>query len=146
MTETDLMELAGRCEKLEGPCRETDAEITRGIMPELKLHRIGRDWFCEASVYSGPVDITGYTASIDAAMSLVPEGWNWMTGNRDLPLARAYVNNGQPHFTGMAARKNPANIWHAVVAATPAIALTAAALRARASLSRLSPPNEVKHG
>ena len=75
-----------------------------------------------------------FSASLDAAMSLVPEGWNWMAGNRDQPLARAYVNNGQPHFTGAAARRNPACLWFETTAPTPALALCAAALRARATL------------
>jgi hypothetical protein len=66
-------------------------------------------------------------------MTLVPEGWGWMAGNRNSPIARAYVNNGQPAFVGLGgARRNPDLRWHEVTAATPALALTAACLRALA--------------
>jgi len=85
-----------------------------------------------------------WTASLDAAMTLVPEGWNWMAGNRDQPKARAYVNNGELAFTGVAARRNPARQWFEVVAATPALALCSAALRARAALTPSNPP--IKEG
>ena len=64
-------------------------------------------------------------------MTLVPEGWNWMAGVREQGQARAYVENGAPGFAGVGSRPNPARRWYEVVAATPALALCAAALRAR---------------
>lgn len=137
MTETDLMELARKVEALEGACRETDALIKQAVGDSWDY---AADWGPRENC--NPV-AKPYTASIDAAMSLVPEGWNWMAGNRNQPDARAYVENNEMAFEGAGFRKNPARIWHEVVAAAPAIALCAAALRARASLSRLSPPNEV---
>jgi len=115
-----LLALAERVEKLIGPDREVDAEIADAV-----------HWD-DPITFSDDARLLPYTASLDAAMTLVPEGWNWMAGNRNQPTARAYVNNGELHFTGAAARKNPAQQWHEVVAATPALALTAAALRARA--------------
>jgi len=75
-----------------------------------------------------------YVASLDAAMTLVPEGWRWMAGQREQPHARAYVENGELAFVGAGSRRNPQRLWFEVTAATPALALVAAALRAHAAL------------
>ena len=66
-----------------------------------------------------------YTASIDAALMLVPEGWSWSLGEqRGVGKFRGWLND---HNTpdGLAVRHVDAD------AATPALALCAAALRAR---------------
>lgn len=81
-----------------------------------------------------PARLPAYTTSLDCAVTLVPRGWNWMAGNRDLPAARAYVENGKPAFKGISSRRNPDRLWFEVTAATPALALTSAALRALAAI------------
>ena len=76
-----------------------------------------------------------YTFEIDKALLLVPEGWEWLVSNRaPKPLAgRAYLNNRQLHFAGLGGmRPNPKYKGDEVTAATPALALCAAALRVRA--------------
>ncbi len=118
-----LLELADRCEAATGPDHNLDAMIH------------ARDGI-EGIGYSSAAP--AYTASLNAAMTLVPEGMNWMAGNRNQPLARAYVENGELHFLGGQA-KNPALRWHECVAATPALALCAAALRALAATTE---PND----
>jgi hypothetical protein len=65
-------------------------------------------------------------------MTVVPEGWRWMAGHREYPHARAYVEDGKPAFVGFSSQRNPDRHWYEVTAATPALALLAAALRARA--------------
>lgn len=82
-----LIELAERCEKLTRPCRETDALIAAA----LRIVPVGHPWL---SRWTGEIRATGhcvqafndkgessanwrpftYTASLDAAMTLVPEG------------------------------------------------------------------------
>ena len=62
-----------------------------------------------------------FTASLDAAMSLVPSGWDWSLNGEGNP--KSYVAELWVYFgDGEAIAK----------AATPALALTAACLRARA--------------
>ena len=110
--------LIARLESADGPSRELDAMIQ---------HRIASGVGCGAAQ-----DAPRYTASIDAALTLVPDGWNWMAGNRNQPIARAYVENGQMAFVGLGGMKrNPDRQWFECVASTPALALAAAALKAR---------------
>jgi hypothetical protein len=131
-----LEELAVRCEIVSGPDRVLDGEICLALGlagGNVRVdQRIG--WVIGGDT-PFPVKPLEYTASVDAAATIVPEGWNWMAGNRDQPLARAYVNNGELAFEGAAARRNPKREWYEVTAPTPARALTAAALRARHALA-----------
>ena len=84
---TDLNELASQVEALTEPCRETDAEILAAIGTHV-LEKRGSDreaWWYEAKTgkraydatyggYGWPPPHPRFTASLDAAMSLVPEG------------------------------------------------------------------------
>jgi hypothetical protein len=58
------------------------------------------------------------THSLDAALTLVPEGWSWRVGN--LPSRRAFADLGTQRSL------------QCIEGATPAIALCVGALRARA--------------
>lgn len=60
-----------------------------------------------------------YTASIDAALTLVPEGYDWSLDNFD-------GDRGRPH--AWVCKDGP---FYNATAATPALALCAAALRAK---------------
>lgn len=123
---TDTLSLAERIERAEGPDRETFLEAGRAVMEEWGLDR--RALFADF-VQSG--------AWLDAAMALVPDGWGWMAGHREFPHARAYVENRELAFVGLGgARRNPARKWFEVTAATPALALAAAALKARADMEK----------
>lgn len=128
----ELLALADRCEVATGEDRGIDCWIENHLglarfVPD-RPAPLGGGWLDKR------VDPKSYTASLDAAMTLVPEGWNWMAGNRDQPLARAYVNNGELAFVGAGMRRNPNRQWYETTAATPALALCTAALRARAAM------------
>ena len=71
--------------------------------------------------FDGPWDAPAYTASLDAAMTLIPEGADWMADNFDGPHDRrctATIYAGGP--------------GHEASGSSPALALCIAALRARA--------------
>lgn len=134
-----LLALADRVEKLTGPDREVDLEIelALGLVSEpyerAVCHGVPQMYFWDREDTHAPyVTPERYTETVDAAEMLVPKGWNWMAGNRDQPLARAYVNNGEMAFVGAGMKRNPSRQWFETTAAKPALALTACALRARA--------------
>jgi len=118
-----LRSLADACEVLSGPCRETDALIhlacrpfperayaqKSGLRPKGSPELSRVDFLKQG--YALP-----YTASIDAAMSLAPEGCDWSV-TCEQRRGIAYTNRGA-HFSAD------------TLAATPALALTAASLRA----------------
>jgi len=105
-----LLALALRVEALAGGCIVTDAIIARALE-------------------RGP-DVDYYTASIDAAVTLVPDGFAWGTHHRlTVPGMKA---NAQCWT------KEDRSTVHGD-AATPALALTAAALRARAQITLATP-------
>ncbi len=85
MTMNKLLALADRVEKLTGPDREVDAEIAACL-------RIGTEhkWAFNYPEWEGRADgrvylekggpsfaALAYTASLDAAMTLVPTGWGY---------------------------------------------------------------------
>lgn len=131
---TDLMELASRVEAREGPDRELDALIGVAVAgyflgeprypgAERRYGYVDKEG-CRVEPGNGAADrlIPLYTASLDAAMTLVPgELRTAMVQKPDTTwgcalLALASDNREFPEST----------------APTPALALTAAALRARA--------------
>ena len=110
---SDLVELADRVSALGGPDREVDFEIEKLVRP--------RAYMLDGPARQDPA----YTASLDAAMTLVPDGWEWQMEAEETemffpPSPWTY-------------RVEMGNLIK-VEAATPALALTAAALRARATL------------
>lgn len=151
-----LMELASRVEsatpndrtglnaevaKAVGWQRITPSQMGRGkqggwISPDDYLGRYsdGRPKLDSLHGTDIHLDPPAFLNSLDSALTLVPEGWNWMAGNRNQPTARAYVENGELAFVGVGMQRNPDQLWFETTAATPALALTAACLRARASM------------
>ena len=105
-----FLELAERCEQATGPSPDLD----KGIAVACRHTPTNRPRY--------------YTASLDAAMTLVREGHGW----------RLWVPNSEspepsPFVTLWGNRREYAP--RDSIAATPALALCAAALRARASQS-----------
>jgi hypothetical protein len=94
-----LLSLAERCEQAAGPDRELDVAIARFLVltraEDIARSRYGWSYF---------------TASLDAAVMLVPDGCGWMVMKNVAKVGR-WPKRG----------------------ATPALALCAAALRARAA-------------
>lgn len=135
MTPADLIALAERAEKASGAEVEgilADAFAACFPKPEKIWVIDGVEWTPEYGArherqwaFYGLLEAKGY---IDAAMLLVPEGWGW----------RLWVPNSD------SAEPPRVTIWSNgrayaptdSTAATPALALTAAALRARAAMER----------
>lgn len=92
-----LPELIAALERAEGPSRALDDAIEMLRPDHMREHH------------------RRYTASIDAALSLVPEGHEWVLDSQGL-AAILFANRAS----------------HAAHAKTPAIALCIAALKARA--------------
>lgn len=130
----ELLKLAERVEALSGPDREVDSEIDR-----LTFRGPFEDRLCGCMgnclpghpAYDGAcVSVPHYTASLDAAMTLVPDvfsGQIWLRfneGERNKPHAAIWSHddgNGKPSRVNVEAK-----------ASTPALALCVAALRALA--------------
>lgn len=106
-----LLELANRAAAATGPDRELD----RDIMEALRLPPdYTADWGPRDSCQPAPF---AYTSSLDAAMTLVPEGeceWTFL---------QSLLTGGWQAMVGLEGKE--------VIAATAPLALTAACLRAR---------------
>jgi hypothetical protein len=137
MTErATLLALAERCEQAAEPDRELDQEISRVLLPAAAegITRSRYGWSYRVFGPSGWDDewleTLPFTASLDAAVTLVPEGWKWKAILRDSArgenTGEGYVHNNRLHMSGQYQGAD-------TFAATPALALCAAALRARAA-------------
>lgn len=135
----DMSALIQRIEQAEGPCRELDFAIFRTLHPEYA----GPEWQPYASglrhINDGsdarclpPPEATPeyYTSSLDAATSLVPKGWRIdQIGEWEAPCL---VAKG-PWLAILLPRDRPRDFFcktRCDHAATPALALVAAALKA----------------
>ena len=119
-----LLELAKRCEAAQGPDRGLDMLICTAL-------NTGRR--------TGPRDPgpDRFTASIDAALSLAKA--NWLVGFKELWDGKAKAANA---FIDLYTVKDDGLFWGDHIqacAATPALALTAACLRARATENTNAP-------
>jgi hypothetical protein len=112
---TDLVELAERVEKATGPDRELDMAICLALDTGRRVTGDGR-WL-------GPDE---FTESLDAARELVPEGLEWR-------LEQRHSKGMYPAYASLWGR-GASDIDHHdnATGKTPALALCAAALRARA--------------
>lgn len=77
-----------------------------------------------------------YTASIDAALTLVPDGWEWLVSNRaPAPhTGRAYINNRTLIYIGGGMTPNPRHRSAEVTAPTAPLAICLASTRAHQRL------------
>jgi hypothetical protein len=136
----ETLKLAERCEQAAGPDRELDAIISATLDGYTAIEERHGGWIVatgkgvmERSL--GLIDpgkhsrnftpqhhdTPAYAASLDAAMTLVPEGMLW--------TVEQWANGA----TASVARTRPYESGKRYHAATPALALCAAALRARVS-------------
>jgi len=106
----DLTRLAEMCEGAEGPSYDLEKKIA------------------EAVGYPAIVP-PAYTASLDAAVTLVPEGWYWRAGHGVLWAGWAHLNRKHSDHCDR-------DDEHSAHAETPALALCTASLRARATLAQ----------
>lgn len=117
-----LIELAERVEAAAGEDRRLDAIIAKlvGFWPKGLRRDIDYEWvrWIPNKPLDEPIEAPAYTASIDAAMTLVPEGNDWIIG---------HTNGGLTIHAEVGGRGDE----YMRFAATPALALVAAALKAR---------------
>lgn len=100
------MTLIQRLEQAGEGSRELDAEIAEIVGIKHRTHRSstghskGREWLVDTE--SGGIEIwarspPAYTTSLDAALTLVPEGWEWnVNGTSAMAFARV-ANEGLIH-------------------------------------------------
>jgi hypothetical protein len=134
-----LLELADRCEKATGPDRELDCEIVVAVgggeivwkqanytMEAYPAHRVP-----SANHLGGFANepVPAFSASLDAAMQLVPEGYVWGAGSWGNPDTEG------PWAWCATKQDSKDNDLDYGKATTPALALCAAALRAQAQES-----------
>lgn len=118
-----------------GPDRELDAAVARAIgwkQCEVAGQMV---WFAPMG-HTNVFGLPYYTSSIGAALTLVPDGWEWQVSNRaPKPHAgRAYLNNSTLIYSGVGGNtRNPKHKSAEVTHFTPALAICLAAVRARAS-------------
>jgi hypothetical protein len=100
-----LLQLAARCEAASGPDRELDTEIHESVFGALGQIEHARK----------------VSASLDTALLLIPPGFGWAVHGSNVEGVMEYRAQGnyEPYVYG----------------ATPALALCAAALKARAALA-----------
>lgn len=130
MAENPLIALAARCEAAEGANRELDCLIATALgwrevpNPTFAGGLVGR-WYRADGTMSDHFGVPRYTALLDAAMTLVPEGW--------IVALEIFPEEGSEALL-RDDRINPVRLSNQEAsAATPALALCAAALRARAA-------------
>lgn len=79
-------ELIARLEAATGPNRKLDSEICRAAGWEVRADKkFGGDYYQPRKNYTWQ-DVPAYTASIDAALTLVPEGWSVQSLSQSLDL------------------------------------------------------------
>jgi hypothetical protein len=106
-----LLTLAERCERAAGPDRELDVDIAEQV-----------------SLWTQQLTAPDFTTSLDAAMTLVPEGLEWGAGTYGNP-------DTEGPWAWCATQQQSAECEFGYSrGATPALALCAAALRARAAM------------
>jgi hypothetical protein len=144
MNREELLALAERVEALTGPDREVDLEVILASGTHV-LERRGRDkkaWLYEAgsdfrrldpSPYSyGVFGLPRFTASLDAAMSLVsPEWGDWCLSRDSREGYEAAIWACRCRYIASGRDAVCHQGYHAT---SPALALVAAALRARAEV------------
>lgn len=136
MNREQMLELAAACEAAGGPDRKLDAEIAVAI--DLMLPWDG-DYGARLAAASGGIErlaemgechqnvwheyLPRYTASLDSAMTLVPAD-RFVGELNQCDVGGDWYARVECHH----------DVFHDATAPTAALALTAAALRARASL------------
>lgn len=120
-----MEKLAGKVEALAGPDRDVDALIAplQGLRIVEEGHPLGRCCYDENGIL---VVFPSYTRSLDAAMSLLDPSWFFHLSR----FSPECDGRGQAHVYPNRGLGDD----YESEAATPALALTAAALRARAPI------------
>lgn len=135
-----MLELIERLEKATGPDRELDAVIWLAVTPgatrrssTVKSSKgLWPDYTIDETRDANGilVIVPAFTASLDAALTLVPEGWSWKLLHEPAHpnLFRVVIRRADE-----LAKVAPAFV---VSCPTPALALACAALRARLAVTK----------
>jgi hypothetical protein len=134
MDAAKLKELADRCEQASGPDYDLDVAILttalgfRDVHGDGTLFDRGNDGYWVRPEYADAerLALPSPTASLDAAMSLVPEGWRLST------LAESLTAGSSGGTRAAVLTRDDGNLPAIAFAHSLAHALCAAALRARA--------------
>ena len=119
MNREQLIEIAERCEKATGPDREIDGRIHFATVLAEPWPDDGMRLVAATEQFEDSRDtVARYSSSLDAAMTLVPEGCAFEVTTTGFSPGASVVRPG---------------VNEGAYAATPALALCAAALRARAT-------------
>jgi len=118
----DHKELIERLEAAESGSRELDAEIAKEVgYTFMETWTLSEEyWIGPAPAPDKPVVLPRFTTSLDAALTLVPEGFWTRLIIATPPVAEVNPNNIE-------------SVDGKVIATTPALALCIAALKARES-------------
>jgi hypothetical protein len=129
-----LLDLAARCEAATGPDIYLDADIRDALGLGHDYRADWRGWgYDERGVGIEKPKAFPYTASLEAAMSLVPEGVSFAVGRG----IETELGDSATDYAWCGSKSEPHKgpyCW----AATPAAALCAAALKAKASMEAAS--------
>jgi len=139
----ELLALAERCERAEGPDRELDAEIAVAVLGGEIVWKTAnytmeqypaRRYASEDHIGGyGNAPVEQYSASLDAAMALVPKETFWRLGHDGAGADPSDFRADVLWFIWpIGPKASPHQRQSKAIAATPALALTAACLRARA--------------
>lgn len=146
------MTLSERVEALEGADRSVDAEIIAALNNALVKpyppatdfgpHDRWQFWSLDGKHFLGSeakFNVPLLTSSIDAALTLLPEGWDWLV-RKDHSARLAFANVSEPHRIAVidtfceedqAWRASDTTGANVSLAPTPCLALLAAILKAR---------------
>lgn len=137
MTDQSIPSLIERLEKASGPDRDLDGAIAVAVGPWTERHGLPGPW-----VSKGPNhainEAPHFTASLDAALTLVPEGWI-VVSMKNGDLDRKYYDiRASTKWSVIIARNGhkleaPSEVltFPSATHESPAIALCIAALKAR---------------
>lgn len=137
-TRDALLALAERAEAATEPDRALHGDIAEalGLNPPWAGKRTPHFWRDSWSDGRDYWDAPAYTTSLDAAMTLVPKGWGWLVSQpNEKAIASGLLKKDTPV---MGEVQYGCDRRYTVAAATPALALCAAALRAHAARLTLS--------
>ncbi len=128
---TDVQSLIDRLEKATGPDRALDGDIA--LFLRLVPSGMERGWDAGWSGGGKQFHAEWYTLSIDAALMLKPDSWEFVLWTEN-GLVEAYPTKGV---------KRPAGIKFRIQGHAPAIALCIAALKARQAAPHEMMSNEM---
>ena len=145
-----IPELIAALEAAEGPSAKLDGNIHLILFPEYLTFRRGakeadaENYFFTTAIVSRDwrehIIAAPYTASIDAALTLVPNGLGWLIGTSDdHPSFHCHL------FT-LAGEMISRGIGYSLRAPTPALAICIAALKARLSSDPPPPADRADDG